>query len=654
MRSADAASPRSTLGLIRATIVAFGALIVANAAILSAGEASAQALHVRSLQQAYQLGRHLGLGLAVMGVLALAARARLHGHRGYFVLGLLALLIGAAVLPEDLSKAAGRLVPSHPVLATWAFVVTAAIAVATAAVVGRWLARPWLRWLPVLAGFGVLLVHPSVLATGYPGVHLFAAAGALTLITCALAPAPLPPVWPRLARAAPWALASVIALFTFLVAPSNSLQLKMLQQEGDIVTPFVSRLPTLDTLLGERISVPKTWVPWFVPRDEYPAIPASKPPLLADKSPIVILITIDSLRADILASKHHDKELKHLAALRDSSLDFTVARAPGSATVYTLASLFMGTYFSQQYWTTSSEFKGLFLTDDTTPRFPQDLHEAGIPTFNLATAPWLNNGGGIVGGFSEDRVVPSENHRFTLSAQTIPLLIERLGSVGDGPLFAYTHMLDAHYTLSPLARNAPPRKRYLANLKLVDDSIGKLVAAIERLGIADRTILIISADHGEGLGEHNTPHHCYTIYEELVRVPLLIRGPGVKPRKIGAPVSVIDLGATVLDIFGLPTPGRVMGESLLGFLRGQNPRLTRPIGAEGVLKKSLIFPDGLKAIVDDRHHTSEVYNLRVDPHEHINLLDADDPHAAERIGLVHTFFKAHTLVREGYTVPYRP
>ena len=664
MRPADEA-PKPVLGPVRAALIAFGALLVANAVALSVGDTNAQALRVRGLQHAYQAGRHLGLALVVVALLALAPHARLHGRRAYLVLALLALLLAATTLQEDLDNFAGTLLPAAPGLALWALTVVAALGIVLAALVGKLLGRPrrqparswqrWLpalRWLPVLTGLGVLLVHPFMLETGYPGVHLFAAAAALALITGALTSAPLPRQWPHIARATPWALAGAIALFTFLVAPSNSLQLQMLQQEGDIVTPFLSRLPSFGDE-GEG-AVPKAWAPWFAQRDAHPPIPASTPPLFADKAPIVLLITIDSLRADILASKKHDKELKHLAALRNESLDFTMARAPGSQTVYTLAELFMGKYFSQQYWTNTKEFKGVFPFEDTTPRFPQLLTEAGIPTLNLATTGWLVNGAGIANGFADDRFVTPVSTRYTLSAQTFPVLIERLGTVGDGPFFAYTHMLDAHYTISPLAKKSPAKKRYTANLKLVDDSIGQLLEAIDRLGIADRTTLIISSDHGEAFGEHNTHHHRYTIYEELLRVPLLIRSPGVKPRKIDVPVSVIDIGATILDLFGQPTPGYHMGQSLLGFLRGENPKLTRPIAAEGRLKKSLVFPDGLKAIIDDRHKTSEVYNLKSDPGELINLLDADDPRAAERIKTVRTFFDVHKLTRDGYKVPFRP
>jgi hypothetical protein len=108
----------------------------------------------------------------------------------------------------------------------------------------------------------------------------------------------------------------------------------------------------------------------------------------------------------------------------------------------------------------------------------------------------------------------------------------------------------------------------------------------------------------------------------------------------------------VLDIFGVATPGPMMGESLVEFIRGKNPKLTRPIAAEGRLKRTLVFPDGMKAIVDDRNGTAEVYNLKTDPGERINLLDVD-PRANERVAAVHQFFEVHRYKAGGYVVPYR-
>ena len=635
---------------MRAVTAAFAVLILTSAAALASAPPSDQGLQVRGLHHLFQAGRLLALALVVLlGITAARRLGLLARRRGYLLLGALSLTVGAATLPDELPNFAGTVLPSAPLLAMWALALGVSGAVVAAAAVGRALARPGLRWLVVGAGAAVLLVHARVLAAGYPGAHLFMVAAAVAAIAGALVTARLPRRWPQLAVVAPWALSAAIAAFALVVPPSNSLQVEMLRHSEDVVTPFLPHLGAASPT--HAASLPAGWEPWFAPRDELPSIAPGKP-LLA-KPPIVLLVTIDSLRADLLASEQYDRMLPKLAAFRDASLRFRNARAPGSQTVYTIAEMFMGKYYSQQYWTVRPPSRNLWPFADEAPRFPALLAAAGVPTVNVAAIGWLTNDFGVTRGFTEDQFVESTHEgRFTLSAQTVPRLLERLERVGDGPLFAYLHLMDAHHSVRPLGRGEPDRTRYLLNLKPIDAQFGELLATVERLGLDDRCYIIVSADHGEAFGEHGSFEHNTTVYDELLRVPLLIRGPGVKPRLVNPAVSLMDLGPTILDIFGQPTPGAMMGESLVGFLRGQTPKLTRPIAAEGRMKRTLVFPDGFKVIVDDRNGTAEVFNLKTDPGELVNLLDVD-PRAADRVVAVHQFFEVHRYKQGGYVVPYR-
>lgn len=135
---------------------------------------------------------------------------------------------------------------------------------------------------------------------------------------------------------------------------------------------------------------------------------------------------------------------------------------------------------------------------------------------------------------------------------------------------------------------------------------------------------------------------------------MFIKIPGLAARKVDTPVTLADLGPTILDLVGLSTPGFNMGQSLVPFLRGQNPKLNRPIIAETRLKKSLVMDDNYKVIVDDRLHTAEVYNLNADPNEMRNLYDGPGSPDAPRVDLLRFFFDIHTIRRPGYTIPYRP
>jgi arylsulfatase A-like enzyme len=370
--------------------------------------------------------------------------------------------------------------------------------------------------------------------------------------------------------------------------------------------------------------------------------------------PVVIFLTIDALRADMFLNRRHDRSIPTLAELRDTSVNFSMARTPGSQTVVTLTSLFAGTYFSQQYWTRRPGVRDLWPHEDRSVRFPELLTNAGVNTVTFATAKMFTNDYGMVRGFTHSRYVKGPRKWYAYSHQVIPRLNKVLRKLGsDESLFAYMHLLDAHYTMSPLGKKLPRRKRFVRNLAAVDRQLKKLLRTLRSRKLLERTALIISADHGEGFGQHGTKYHCENLYEELVRVPLLMKLPGVERRNVSEPVSLIDMGPTVLDLMGLPTPGHYMGQSLTGFLRGESPRLTRPIVAEGRLKKSLVFTDGHKVVVDDRHHTVELYDLIRDPREKHNLFEKGSPLAVERLLLLRKFFSVHTIQRAGYKVPYR-
>jgi arylsulfatase A-like enzyme len=123
-------------------------------------------------------------------------------------------------------------------------------------------------------------------------------------------------------------------------------------------------------------------------------------------------------------------------------------------------------------------------------------------------------------------------------------------------------------------------------------------------------------------------------------------------RTVDAPVSLVDLGATVLDWFELATPSSFMGESLVPFLLGQSREFSRPIVAETRLKQSMLFRDGRKVIRDLRRQTLEVYDLSRDPAELDNLSDDIDPDQEEHVLLMRGFFQVHTYREDGYRVPY--
>jgi len=194
----------------------------------------------------------------------------------------------------------------------------------------------------------------------------------------------------------------------------------------------------------------------------------------------------------------------------------------------------------------------------------------------------------------------------------------------------------------------------LAELALIDQQIARLRRRLEKPDFSRRTLLIVSADHGEAFGEHGMNYHARSVYDELLRVPLLMALPGLAARDIRTEVSLMDLGPTVLDLFGIATPGDLMGQSLVPLLMNRPFVPRRPIVADsGRRIQALVFPDGVKAIRDLYRNTVEVYDLKRDPGELTDL--SGDPRFPSRRyseGLA-TFFDRYTLRRPGWEPPWR-
>ena len=205
--------------------------------------------------------------------------------------------------------------------------------------------------------------------------------------------------------------------------------------------------------------------------------------------------------------------------------------------------------------------------------------------------------------------------------------------------------MDPHYPYDAAGSEGNEWERYLAEVSLCDAAIGGLWDLVAERGLEDRTVVIVTADHGEGFGEHNTRYHQSTVYEELVHVPLIIVAAGASRRVVDDPVSLLDLGPTVIDLFGATTPGHHMGQSLVPYLQGRSPDLTRPIGGLTTLGKSnvyyLVADDETKVIVNEKFDTREIYDLEEDPEETDNLYDELSDEGEADVRALLAFYERH-------------
>jgi arylsulfatase A-like enzyme len=178
----------------------------------------------------------------------------------------------------------------------------------------------------------------------------------------------------------------------------------------------------------------------------------------------------------------------------------------------------------------------------------------------------------------------------------------------------------------------------LGSIEFIDDSIGRILTAIDESGRADETVIALTADHGDVFGDHGLILKHFTHYRGAVRVPMIIGGAVDGSGTHAELASSADIGPTLLDLVGAPPLQAAQGRSLTPLLRGDSrPWRTsvlieedQPYGIDG-----LPGPVRIRTLVTDRFRISryagtafgELYDLTVDPDETVNLFD--DPSASE-------------------------
>jgi arylsulfatase A-like enzyme len=204
--------------------------------------------------------------------------------------------------------------------------------------------------------------------------------------------------------------------------------------------------------------------------------------------------------------------------------------------------------------------------------------------------------------------------------------IYKLSSLLMGkPNFLFHHLSKARHVLNEDYTKLF-RAAYKSNVRQTDEAMAE---AFARLNIDDQTLLIVVADHGEEIFDHGELGHRKnsSLYQELVRVPLIIVLPGGKQggRVISSPVSIIDIMPTILELTGQPVPPGLSGQSLVPLIRGKSlPRryvFAEVSGFRGEARAVIDYP--WKYIYNFRTFFGELYHLENDPGERHNLVTAE-------------------------------
>lgn len=352
-------------------------------------------------------------------------------------------------------------------------------------------------------------------------------------------------------------------------------------------------------------------------------------------------MTIDTLRRDHVGAYGDRKgATPALDGLAREGLRFDAATANAPLTLVSHASLLSG--LLPPHHGLRNNGAGAFPAEHET--LATVLSAAGFRTGAFVAAFVLDRRFGLDRGFSvyDDEIEREIGTRPALEAerrgdQVMDRALAWLGGEGspeggaEKPFFLWVHLYDPH---APYAPPAPFRERFAADpyrgeIAFVDAQVGRLLAELERRGLAEATLVAVAADHGEGLGEHGEATHGMLIYESTLAVPLLLRGPGLEARTVAAPVGLSDLGPTLAGLLGHPFPPPAAGRTLDGRDLSEPLRQGRePAGGEVYAETHYpeIFgwsPLSMLRRRDAKYISApkpELYDLASDPGERQNLL----------------------------------
>ena len=269
------------------------------------------------------------------------------------------------------------------------------------------------------------------------------------------------------------------------------------------------------------------------------------------------------------------------------------------------------------------------------------LKEAGFRTAGAASHFLFSPELGWTAGFDRFLSVPGEGDappgshidRYYTSrglADAAISILKELEITSDR-FFVWVHFLDPHsqYLKHPgfSVFGSAPRDLYDGEVAFTDFHIGRVLDALEASPLAGRTVVVLTGDHGEAFGEHGEFFHGREVWDEIVRVPLVIRVPGVKPRRITRRVSHVDLEPTILELAGVAADAGARGESLASELFGSDLP-ARPILID---QPRNVYYDPKRAFIEGGlklHHlfdsnTYRLYDLDHDPHETHDLAAED-------------------------------
>ena len=376
----------------------------------------------------------------------------------------------------------------------------------------------------------------------------------------------------------------------------------------------------------------------------------------------VLVVTFDTTRADHIGV--YGNQAIETPVVDGLAADGVLFRQAYSAVPITLPS--HTTIFTGKYPLAHGvRDNGLFNVGHEQTTLAEVLSEQGYATAAAIGAYPVSSQFGLNQGFDvyedhisaefEDyqgrRVIPKnrlffdERKASRVNAAIFPWLDQH----AEQPFFVWLHYFDPHQPFEP---PAPYNQTYLHNLyggeiAYADETLGVVLDRLKQLGVYERTIIVLTADHGEGLGEHNEETHSVLNYNTTLHVPLIIRLPdGPRGQVIERRVGTVDIFPTLLELLGIPLPAGVHGQSLVPLITGQTKRATPSHYAETLSPRLSSGWGELRTLFDGPYKyihgpRPELYDIVADRHEQDNLIETQAETACDLHSKLAQFLHEH-------------
>jgi len=399
------------------------------------------------------------------------------------------------------------------------------------------------------------------------------------------------------------------------------------------------------TRTGQAARLDTTPADRIVPKLEDAAGIDAPPALLRDFN--VLLITMDTTRADHLrAYGHTGVETPNLDSLAQRGVLFSHAITPSPSTLPAHSSIHTGLYPFHH----GARANGTFRLTEDVQTLAETFKAAGYRTGAAISAFVLDGRFGLPQGFDDynddlTKGVKHSPHMFRerpaeLTNEVVFRWLDKNAQAGK--FFYWAHFFDPHAAYLPPEpyRSKYAHDRYSGEIAYTDAQIGKLLEKLEALGVRDRTLVVVTADHGEGLGEHGEQTHALLMYDATLHIPMIYSAPPPFPqgRRASDRASLVDVMPTILDLVDVAAPPDLDGRSL----REPAPAGPRALYIENLSTQVLHGWAPLLGVHRSDYKfihapIPELYDLRSDPRELVNRYEAEPAIAADLLAQLRGF-----------------